>query len=141
MEFVHPLRAALVSCLLDPGRKVTQRFLQPRPCGPTLAPLLACAVRAPDKREAQAIQAALGVLLGSTQTQAARLLRGELQALLREPFAQHPLETLRLTLVLEGADEVVGLATPRCLACAVGLDHCCTPPIQGVMEIKIGQDG
>jgi hypothetical protein len=126
---VHQLWEALVSCLLDPGRNVTQRLLQPRPCGPTLEPILACAVRAPAKREAQEVKAVLDVLLVSTATQARRFLRGEFQAILRSPFAQHPIETLRITLVLEGADEVIGIATPQRLTVTVGLHHFCKPPI------------
>lgn len=141
LECVQQLCEALVSRLLHPGCEVAQRFLQPRPCGPTLAPILARAVRTPEKRTTQEIQAARGVFLGSTATQEARLLRGELQALLRSPFAQHPRATLRITLALEGADEVVGRATQRCLAGAVGVSHLCQPPIQGGMERKMGQDG
>ena len=141
IEFVHQLCEALVSRLFHPGREVAQRFLQPRPCGPTLEPILARAVCTPEKRKTQEIKAALGVFLVSTETQEARFLRGERQAILRSPFAQHPIETLRITLELEGADEVVGIATQRCLACAVGLYHLCKPPIQGVMEIQMCQDG
>jgi hypothetical protein len=141
IAFVPQLCAALLARLLHPGRAVAQRLLQPRPCGPTLEPILARAVWTPEKRKPQEIQAALGVFLVSTATQAARFLRGECQAILREPLAPHPRDTLRLTLALEGADEGVGLATQRGLAGAVGLYHLCTPPIQGVMEIKLGQDG
>jgi hypothetical protein len=83
MEFVHQLCEALVSRLLNPGCEVAQRFLQPRPCGPTLEPLLARAVRTPEKRKTQEIKAALGVFLVSTETQEARFLRGELQAIRR----------------------------------------------------------
>jgi len=136
MEFVPQLREALGSRLLHPGRAVAQRFLQPRPCGPTLEPILARAVHTPEKRKAQEVKAALGVFLVSTATQEARFLRGELQAILREPFAQHPRATLRITLELEGADEVGGIATPRCLTFAVGLHHLCKPRLQGVMEVK-----
>ncbi len=141
MEFVQQLCEARVSCLFDPGRNVTERFLQPRPCGPTLEPILARAVRAPETRQAQAVQAVLGVLLVSPATQEVRFLRGELQAILRSPFAQHPRETLRITLGLEGADEVIGRATPQRLPCAVGLHHFCKPPIEGVMAVQIRQDG
>ena len=141
MAFVHPLRETLVSCLLDPGGAVTPRFLQSRPCGPTLEPLRARAVRAPEKRQAQEVKAVLGGFLVSTATQAGRFLRGELQAVLRSPCAQHPRDTLRITPVLEGAHEVVGRATQRCLTCAVRLHHRCTPPLQGVVEGKRGQDG
>lgn len=141
IAFVQQLRKALVSRLLQPGGEVAQRLLPPRPCGPTLEPILARAVRPPDKRKTPEIKAALGVFLVSTATQEARFLRGELQAIRRSPCAHHPIETLRLTLELEGADEVVGLATQRCLACAVGLSHRCTPPLQGVLESKICQAG
>jgi hypothetical protein len=141
IAFVQQLCEALVSRLFHPGRDGAQRLLQPRPCGPTLEPILARAVCTPEKRNTQESKAALGVLLVSTDTQEARFLRGKLQAILREPCAQHPRETLRITLALEGADEVVGRATPRCLACAVGLSHLCKPPLQGVMESKICQDG
>ena len=88
MEFVHQLCEALVSRRLHPGCAGAQRLLQPRPCGPTLEPILARAVRTPEKRTTQAIQVALGVFRVSTETQEARLLRGERQAILREPFAQ-----------------------------------------------------
>src|SRR5712692_9569498 len=35
---------------------------------------------------------------------------------------------------------VVGIATQRCLAFAVGLHHLCKPHIQSVMEVNIRQD-
>src|SRR4029450_4903575 len=68
IEFVHQLCEALVSRLFHPGREVAQRFLQPRPCGPTLEPILARAVCPPDKRKAQEVKAALVVFLVSTAT-------------------------------------------------------------------------
>lgn len=83
----------------------------------------------------------LGVCLVSTATPEARFLRGEFQAVLRSPCAPHPIATLRIPRVLEGADDVVGIATPRCLAGAVGLSHLCNPPIQGVLERKMCPDG
>jgi len=97
---------------------VTQRLLQPRPCGPTLEPILARAVRAPEKRQAQEVKAVLDIFLVSTATPEARFLRGECHAVLLYPFAQHPRETRRITLVLEGADEVssAGESPPHALA-------------------------
>jgi hypothetical protein len=111
IEFVHQLCEALVSRLFNPSREVAQRFLQPRPCSPTLEPILTRAICTPEKRKAQEVKAACGVFLISTETQEARFLRGERQAVLREPFAQHPVEALRITLVLEGADEVISIAS------------------------------
>jgi len=115
-------------------------LLQPRPCGPTLEPILARAVCAPEKREAQEVKAVLDVLLVSTATQEGRLLRGELQAIRLASFAQHPRETRRIPLVLEGADEGIGLATQQRLTVAVELYHFCKPHIQDVMEVQIRQD-
>ena len=78
LEFFHQGRHALVSRLFDPGSDVAQRFLQPRPCGLTLEPILAFAVLAPQKRKAQEVKATFGVFLVPTEAQQSRFLRGQL---------------------------------------------------------------
>jgi len=140
LAFLPQVRQALVSRLFAPGGAGAQRVLQPRPCGPTLEPILACAVRAPHKRHAQDVKATLGLLLVPTAAQQARLLRGQLSAVLPEPFASPPGATLRIPFVLEGTDTVLGVATQDRLACALRLDVVCQPSIESMMEGTMRQD-
>jgi hypothetical protein len=137
---LHQVRQALVSRLFHPGGAVAQRFLQPRPCGPTLEPILAFAVLAPHKRTAQEVTATFGVFLVPTAAQQSRFLRGQLSTVLPEPLASHPVETLRIPLVLEGTAKVLSVATQDGLAFAMRFDVFCTPDIQDMMEVHIRQD-
>jgi hypothetical protein len=78
LAFFYQVRHVLVSRLCDPGGEVAQRFLQPRPGGLTLEPILACAVLAPQKRQAQKITATFSVFRVPTAAQQSRVLRGQL---------------------------------------------------------------
>ena len=140
LAFLHQVRHALVSRLCDPGGAVAQRFLPPRPCGPPLEPILACAVRAPQKRPAQEVKTTCGVFLVPTAAQPSRFLRGQLSPVFPEPFASHPGDTLGIPLVLEGTDTVIGVATQEGLAFAMRFDVVCTPYIPYMMEGNIRQD-
>lgn len=75
-----------------------------------------------------------------TEAQQARVLRGQLEAVFPEPFASHPGETLRLPLVLEGTDNVLGVTPQDGLACAMRLDDFCPPSIPYLMEGNMRQD-
>ena len=134
------VRQALVARLCDPGGAGAPRFWQPRPCGPTLEPILVFAGLAPHKRPAQQVPATWGVLLGPTATPQSRLLRGQLSAVCPEPCASHPGAPLSIPLVLAGTDTVRGVATQDGLALTLRCDVCCPPSLQARMEGTLRQD-
>jgi hypothetical protein len=78
-------------------------------------------------------------------------LWGNLEVALLPPLGEHPVAPLsvglipvaplRVGLIAAGADPVLGLAAPQCLAPTVGLDDFVTPEVQGLGQIPIGQDG
>jgi len=97
-------------------------------------------VVAPTELEAQEVEAVLAQVVALTERDGAGLGDGEGQAELRQAWSQGVVESLRLNFILEGADEVVGVADQAGFAATLGPDDFVKPEIERIVQVDVSQD-
>jgi hypothetical protein len=140
IEATKELASRLVPALQNPFLDPSTRALQFLRRGPPLHPRYPLPVAIPEELETQKGETPLAAGMKPAETQAAGLIRGDLQTEFLQPFRQHSIESLRIFSVTERADKIIGIARHDRLATTMPLDLAFEPQVQGIVQIDIRLD-
>src|SRR5262245_53430893 len=124
--------------LLDPCRAPLAGSLERLACCPPFDARHPLPLWPPAARESQQGTAPLPARVQAAAPQEAGLLWCHLEVALRYPLREHAIEACCVVLLAAGAHPVIGVAAQHGFAATVGLAHCGTPHVQGLMPIGIG---
>ena len=133
-QFLQRNMATLLAPLREVGQRVPELLAG---CSP-LQMRFASAILSSVKLEPEEVKPRRTRLCVPAEGNHPALGGGQLKPELFQTMLQRPKEVLRFVLILERANEIVGVSDQACLAGRVHLDHFVKPQIQHVMQIHVG---
>src|SRR5438093_11459674 len=135
-QLLHRSMAALLAPLCEVRQRVAELLAR----RPPLQMWFARAILSPVKLKPEEVEPCCTRLSVPAEGNHPALGGGQLQSELAQALLQRPVEMLRLILILERANEVVGVSNQACLARGVPLHYFMKPQIQRVVQIHVGEN-
>lgn len=133
------LPETLSAAFAAPTREVPQTLLKLLACGAKLYRLCAFASVAPAKLEPEKVKTVSRAFREAIETHDARFLRRERQVELAQSFRKRAVESLRVFLIFEEADEIIRVTAQVRRAATMLLHDCFEPQIKDKVQIDVGK--